>query len=329
MWVILLIALLLCFALNPILGIVIVVLGILGFFGLIFLMCLVDTKKKNLDDTLNGYKFWRLGKVYTCSLSVSEDKGFEACKIALGKIGKIKSIDDEHSIVIARFGSKFGAKINLTVHSVGDNTCRLIVLYRDTSIFIKYYDKMWYKTISAILSVVPFANTDITVSLDKPKKLGMIEDNSEDTKYLYSNGRLYVVEKKAAVFNSNMSGYEYENFVAQCFKNGGFKNVSVTPKSGDYGADIIMTAPDGVRVCVQCKKSSSPVGVKAIQEVIGAKFHYKCSRGMVVTTSTFTKSAKELAAEAGIELFENFRTVKANDLEWIDKIEEFESIIED
>lgn len=91
MWVILLIALLLCFVINPILGIVIVVLGILGFFGLIFLMCLADTKKKNLDDTLNGYKFWRLGKVYTCSLSVSGDKGFEACKIALGKrgVGKI------------------------------------------------------------------------------------------------------------------------------------------------------------------------------------------------------------------------------------------------
>lgn len=87
MWVILLIALLLCFVINPILGIVIVVLGILGFFGLIFLMCLADTKKKNLDDTLNGYKFWRLGKVYTCSLSVSGDKGFEACKIALGKRG--------------------------------------------------------------------------------------------------------------------------------------------------------------------------------------------------------------------------------------------------
>lgn len=324
MWVILLIALLLCFVLNPSLGIVIVVIGILGFVGFTFLLAWSDDAKEK-DDPRNKYKFWMQGTVYTCSLSVSENEAFEVCQTALRKVGNIKSIDSNTHIITARFGSKFGAKITLMTYSIGENACRLIVVYKDTSAFIRAYDKMWYKTISAILEIIPSVKIDIKVSADKPKNLGVIEENSEDTKYLYSNGRLCVIEKNTAIFNDNMSGYDYEHFVAQCFKNSGFKNVSVTPKSGDYGADITMTAPDGVRICVQCKKSSSPIGVKAVQEVIGAKFHYKCPRGMVVTTSTFTPSAKELANEAGIELYENFRNAKADDLEWIDKIEEFDA----
>lgn len=126
-----------------------------------------------------------------------------------------------------------------------------------------------------------------------------------------------------------MSPYQYEHYVARYLKNCGFLKAEVTPKSGDFGADIILTDKDGTRMCVQCKQYSKPVGVKAVQEVIGAKAYYGCSRAAVITTSAFTPAAKELAQRAGVELYEKFYPKAKDDLEWIDKIEEFESIIED
>ena len=43
---------------------------------------------------------------------------------------------------------------------------------------------------------------------------------------------------------------------------------------------------------------------KAIQEVVGSIKYYNCEKGMVVTTSTFTSSALELAKANNIELID-------------------------
>lgn len=130
-------------------------------------------------------------------------------------------------------------------------------------------------------------------------------------------------------FSSSMSGTDYEKYVAYQLKRAGFVKAEVTKKSGDFGADIILTDKDGSRMCVQCKQYSKPVGVKAVQEVIGAKAYYACSRAAVITTSTFTPAAKELAQRSGVELYEKFYPKTKDDLDWIDRMEEIDSIIED
>ena len=98
------------------------------------------------------------------------------------------------------------------------------------------------------------------------------------------------------------SGYEYEQYVASRLKSIGYTDVTMTPKSGDYGADIIAFDTNGKRVAVQCKRYSKPVGVKAVQEVLAAVSYYKCSYGVVICTSSFTKSAQELAIKSGVQL---------------------------
>jgi restriction system protein len=45
------------------------------------------------------------------------------------------------------------------------------------------------------------------------------------------------------------------------------------------------------------------VGIKAIQECIGAVSFYKATQGMVVTNSQFTSQAKNLADASNIELW--------------------------
>lgn len=105
--------------------------------------------------------------------------------------------------------------------------------------------------------------------------------------------------------NTKLTGEDYEKYVADKLKSKGFTKVSLTPKSGDFGADII--AFDGNRkFCFQCKYYSGSVGIAAIQEVMGAKAYYGCDVAVVVTNSKLTQSAKELANKSGVMLMENF-----------------------
>lgn len=90
-----------------------------------------------------------------------------------------------------------------------------------------------------------------------------------------------------------MSGEDFERFLGELFKGRGFK-VSYTAVSGDYGADLILKDGRDV-IAVQAKRYSSSVGVKAVQEIIGAIKMYKATEAWVVTNSTFTKQAIKLA----------------------------------
>ncbi len=104
----------------------------------------------------------------------------------------------------------------------------------------------------------------------------------------------------------NMTGLQYETYVARKLRRKGFKRIKVTQASGDYGADILAFDNKGKKTCIQCKKYQGSVGVRAVQEIIAAKGYYNCQRAMVITTASFTPNAKELARSQGVELFEYF-----------------------
>ncbi len=101
----------------------------------------------------------------------------------------------------------------------------------------------------------------------------------------------------------NLDPYEYEEYVAEELRSEGFTNVDTTPKSGDYGADVL--AYDGDRrVCVQCKRYAPGhlVGVKAVQEIYSAKDYYGCDDAYIYTTSDYSPAAVEMANELGVVL---------------------------
>ena len=91
----------------------------------------------------------------------------------------------------------------------------------------------------------------------------------------------------------HMSGEDFERFLGELFKRRGFK-VSYTATSGDYGADLILK-DGGDIIAVQAKRYSSTVGVKAVQEIIGAVKMYNATEAWVVTNSHFTRQAEKLA----------------------------------
>lgn len=92
----------------------------------------------------------------------------------------------------------------------------------------------------------------------------------------------------------NMEGHNFEYYCADLLKKNGFSKVVVTPGSGDQGVDII-AVKDGVKYALQCKKYSSALSNKPVQEVAAGKYYYGCDVGIVLTNSTFTAGAINLA----------------------------------
>lgn len=93
---------------------------------------------------------------------------------------------------------------------------------------------------------------------------------------------------------------QYEEYCAKLISNHGWI-CETTKATGDQGSDV-KAKKNGKMLVVQCKQYSSSVGNAAVQEVIAAKGFYRADYAAVVTNSTYTKSAIELATRTGVIL---------------------------
>ncbi|HEY8347478.1 MAG TPA: restriction endonuclease [Symbiobacteriaceae bacterium] len=102
-----------------------------------------------------------------------------------------------------------------------------------------------------------------------------------------------------------MTGSEFEQFLGKLFSAMGYETV-ITKATGDQGADLVLTK-FGETTVVQAKRYSQPVGNKAVQEIVAAKALYNAQHAIVVTNSTFTPAALDLAASNKVELWDRHR----------------------
>lgn len=113
-----------------------------------------------------------------------------------------------------------------------------------------------------------------------------------------------------------MTGHDYEYLVARYLRNNGYTSVKVTKGSGDYGVDVV-AHKRGKKYAVQCKHYTGPVGLSAVQEAVAGKAMYKCDSAMVVTNSTFTNAARDLAKANNVVLIENVNTAGGGCLRYL------------
>ena len=97
-----------------------------------------------------------------------------------------------------------------------------------------------------------------------------------------------------------MSDRDFEFFVADIFKKLGF-TVKITPATRDGGKDIIATKsmPIPYTLIVECKHwgEKHKVDVSVIRSVYGVQMATQANQSVVVTSSKFTKDAREFAKE--------------------------------
>jgi uncharacterized protein YihD (DUF1040 family) len=103
----------------------------------------------------------------------------------------------------------------------------------------------------------------------------------------------------------SISPFEFEDLIGDLFIKMGY-SVQVTPKSGDYGIDVIAVKGEDV-IAIQAKKYSkgNNVGNQEIQKLLGAMQlnTVKANKAILITSSDFTVSALIQAKETPIELW--------------------------
>ena len=112
-------------------------------------------------------------------------------------------------------------------------------------------------------------------------------------------------EKKPATFTKidSMTGFEFEDFIVDLFIKLGYV-VEKRKRSHEQGLDLLLFK-HGVRIAVQVKRHRRPVGNTAVQQALAACVYHQGQRAIVVTNSTFTLPAKQLAARCdNVELWD-------------------------
>ena len=117
---------------------------------------------------------------------------------------------------------------------------------------------------------------------------------------------------------------DFENFITQLFTDNGYK-ATRTPASGDFGADVIIEK-DNEKTAVQIKRYADPnkVGVQDVNQALGSKDYYNCNKAIIITTSSYTNPAIELAKKAQAELWDWNRLQKLISNTYLDGKNHFE-----
>jgi restriction system protein len=93
---------------------------------------------------------------------------------------------------------------------------------------------------------------------------------------------------------------EFEFLCAAALAEAGW-NAQATSFSHDQGVDVV-AEKEGIRVVLQCKLYSKPVGNGAVQEVAAGKAHQNAHFAAVVTNTSYTQAAEDLARSNGVLL---------------------------
>ena len=118
----------------------------------------------------------------------------------------------------------------------------------------------------------------------------------------YRRKKLNFIEVK------QMSGIEFEKYVAMLLKIQGFSHIELT-EHYDLGIDIIAYKND-IKWGIQVKRYGSMVGLEAVRQVVTALNHYSCDKAMVITNNIFSGPAKILAKSNDCVLIEGKELVK-------------------
>lgn len=117
-----------------------------------------------------------------------------------------------------------------------------------------------------------------------------------------------------------LNGLEFEQYTKKLLQKLGYKNVEVTKASGDYGIDIL-AEKDFVTYAIQCKLYSTTLGNDCVQEAYSGKEYYGKNIAVVLTNSTFSPAAIQLAKKVNVLLWDRnilYKMLKQVDAEYIE-----------
>jgi restriction system protein len=98
-----------------------------------------------------------------------------------------------------------------------------------------------------------------------------------------------------------LSGTDFERLMELYYIDKGY-DVERVGGSGDHEVDLILKGKEGYKIAVQCKRWKQDVGNDIVLRLKAGKQIYGCYDAWIVTTSNFTKAAREAAEPLRIRL---------------------------
>jgi len=123
----------------------------------------------------------------------------------------------------------------------------------------------------------------------------LAEFNPADTRFAEERQGLNLLE---------LSPNEFESLVTDLFSAMGLE-AKQTQASGDGGVDCVAfdhTPVTGGKIVIQAKRYKNIVGASVVRELYGTLMHEGASKGILVTTSYYGRSAYEFVEEKPLEL---------------------------
>lgn len=133
---------------------------------------------------------------------------------------------------------------------------------------------------------------------------------SESNSLLYSQAEILpeifgvVMDREQKVVSlEKYDGYKFEKLCATILERTGYGRVTLTPKSGDGGKDIIVTARNGEVMYVECKHHpNKTIGRPVVQKLHSAMMTGKADCGMVITSGRFSPDAENYVRQNRIPI---------------------------
>ncbi|MFQ5816052.1 MAG: restriction endonuclease [Candidatus Binatia bacterium] len=98
----------------------------------------------------------------------------------------------------------------------------------------------------------------------------------------------------------SLSGDSFEYALMRLLRERGY-NVVQTGMSGDSGVDLVLKK-DSRTIIIQCKAHKNPIGPGAVRDLYGTLMHRKDSEAWLVSTSGFSRGARDFASEKPVRL---------------------------
>lgn len=162
--------------------------------------------------------------------------------------------------------------------------------------FTNQHNAQGFTKYAAISEAYPEFYNSGTLYVPSDIRSTLVEVNDELLQYLAKHPELL----------RDIHPRKFEEVVASIFENQGF-SVELTPPTRDGGCDILATSHSKLGshlYVVECKRYSShnKVGIELVQRLHGVAMAKKATKGILATTSTFTKDAVDFAAPLQYQL---------------------------
>lgn len=161
-------------------------------------------------------------------------------------------------------------------------------------------------------------NTLADIEEPTPEQVEQLGDEESDLSETFRNSILAVhslpLKLIAKILRSpheirDLTPRQFEEFVAETLNQLGFKDIILTPRSHDGGKDVIASHEiNGIPLSFyfECKKYSegNKIQLETLRALLGTMAHdaRNVNKGVLVTTSTFTKGSREfILSEARLD----------------------------